>query len=94
MIEDIDLDVDTSLVQPHAAKYFHFVTPTKIRASGEAHSSDISPEDQLRVLSATKILADAGKSKTVLEVQTYIRRDVNTGSEGVNTAGDTANVMD
>ncbi|GJV46290.1 reverse transcriptase domain-containing protein [Tanacetum coccineum] len=95
MIEDIDLDVDTSLVQPHAAEDFHFVTPTKIRASGEAHSLDISPEDQLGVLSAAKILADAGRSKTVSEVQTYIRRrrDVNTGSEGVNTAGDTANVM-
>ncbi|GJR10396.1 hypothetical protein Tco_0793048 [Tanacetum coccineum] len=97
MIEDIDLDVDTSLVQPHAAKDFHFVTPTKISASGEAHSSDISPEDQLGVLSAAKILADAGKSdtvpKTVSEVQTYTRRrrdviDVNTGSEAVNIASD------
>ncbi|GKB28031.1 hypothetical protein Tco_0867432, partial [Tanacetum coccineum] len=52
MIEDIDLDVDTSLVQPHATEDFHFVTPTKISASGEAYSSDISPEDQLGVLSA------------------------------------------
>ncbi|GJV23361.1 putative ribonuclease H-like domain-containing protein [Tanacetum coccineum] len=94
MIEDIDLDVDTSLVQPHAGEDSHFVTPTKIRASGEAYSSDISPEDQLEVLSAAKILANACRSKTVSEVQTYIRRrDVNTGSEGVNTAGDTANVM-
>ncbi|GJX29501.1 reverse transcriptase domain-containing protein [Tanacetum coccineum] len=94
MMKYIDLDVDTSLVQPHAIEDFHFVTPTKIRASGEAHSSDISSEDQLGVLSAAKILANAGRSKTVSEVQTYIRRrDVNTGSEGVNTAGDTANVM-
>ncbi|GKF02146.1 hypothetical protein Tco_0029069 [Tanacetum coccineum] len=127
MIEDIDLDIDTSLVQPHAAEDdtfnweeafplssdaakklnlterdesaaedFHFVTPTKISASGEAYSLDISPEDQLGVLSATKILADVGKSdtvpKTVSEVQTYIRRrdviDVNTGSEAVNIASD------
>ncbi|GKC89685.1 hypothetical protein Tco_1150334 [Tanacetum coccineum] len=95
MIEDIDLDVDASLVQPHAAEYFYFVTPTKIRASREAHSSDISPEDQLGVLSVVKILADASRSKTVSEVHTYIRRrrDVNTGSKGVNTAGDTVNVM-
>ncbi|GJX44283.1 ribonuclease H-like domain-containing protein [Tanacetum coccineum] len=66
----------------------------KISASKEAHSSDISPEDQLEVSSATKILADAGKSDTflkiVLEVQTYTRRrrdviDVNTGSKAVNT---------
>ncbi|GJY22967.1 putative ribonuclease H-like domain-containing protein, partial [Tanacetum coccineum] len=76
---------------------FHFVTPTKISASGEAHSSDISPEGQLGVLSVAKILADAGKSdtvpKTVSEVQTYTRRrrdviDVNTGSEAVNIASD------
>ncbi|GKC12730.1 hypothetical protein Tco_1009512 [Tanacetum coccineum] len=59
MIEDINLDVDTSLVQPHATKDFHFVTPTKISASGEAHSLDISPEDQLGGLSVAKILADA-----------------------------------
>ncbi|GJR81662.1 putative reverse transcriptase domain-containing protein [Tanacetum coccineum] len=66
-----------------------------IRALGEAHSLDISPKDQLGVLSATKIQADAGRSKTVSEVQAYIRRriDVNTGSEGVNNAGDTANVV-
>ncbi|GJT21025.1 hypothetical protein Tco_0890962 [Tanacetum coccineum] len=97
MIEDIDLDVDTSLVQPHAAKYFHFVTLTKISASGEAHSLDISLKDQLGDLSAAKILADAVKSdtvpKTFLEVQTYTRRrrdviDVNTGSEAVNIASD------
>ncbi|GKF20720.1 hypothetical protein Tco_0069358, partial [Tanacetum coccineum] len=94
MIEDIDLDFDTFLVQPHAAEDFYFVSPTRISASGEAHSSDISPEDQLGVLSAAKILADAGKSdtvpKTVSEVQTYTRRrrDVNIGSEVVNTASD------
>ncbi|GJY53893.1 hypothetical protein Tco_0445557 [Tanacetum coccineum] len=64
----------------------------KISASGEAHSSNISPEDLLGVFSATKILADAGKSDTVpkivSEVQTYTRRrrDVNTGSKAVNTA--------
>ncbi|GJV27669.1 hypothetical protein Tco_1384117 [Tanacetum coccineum] len=75
-------------------EYFHFVTPTKISASGEAHSSDISPEDQLGVLSAEKILADTGRSgtvpKTVSEVQTYTkrRRSVNTGSEAVNTTSD------
>ncbi|GJV66515.1 hypothetical protein Tco_1482024, partial [Tanacetum coccineum] len=94
MIEDIDLDVDTSLVQPHAVEDFHFVTPTKISALGEAYSLDISLKDQLRVLSAAKIIADAGKNdivpKTVSKVQTYTRRrrDVNTGSEAVNTASD------
>ncbi|GKB81242.1 hypothetical protein Tco_0948137 [Tanacetum coccineum] len=73
-------------------EYFHFVTPTKISASGEAHSSDISPEDQLGVLSAEKILADTGRSgtvpKTVSEVQTYTRRKraISTGSGGVSTA--------
>ncbi|GJR82141.1 hypothetical protein Tco_0152926 [Tanacetum coccineum] len=76
---------------------FHFITPTKISASGEAHSSDISPEDQLGVLSAAKILADADKSDTVpkivSEVQTYTRRrkdviDVNTCSKAVNIASD------
>ncbi|GJR53928.1 hypothetical protein Tco_1404449 [Tanacetum coccineum] len=33
IIEDIDLDVDTSLVQPHVTKDFHFGTPTKISKS-------------------------------------------------------------
>ncbi|GKG29103.1 hypothetical protein Tco_0416468, partial [Tanacetum coccineum] len=54
---------------------------------------DISPEDQLGVLSDAKILADAGRSdtvpKTVSEVQTLTRRRrraVSTGSGGVSTA--------
>ncbi|GKD96684.1 hypothetical protein Tco_1380581, partial [Tanacetum coccineum] len=94
IIEDIDLDADAAKKfnlterDESAAEDFHFVTPTKISASGEAHSLDISLEDQLGVLSATKILANAGRSdtvpKTVSEVQTYTRRRraISTGSGG------------
>ncbi|GKC10378.1 hypothetical protein Tco_1007160, partial [Tanacetum coccineum] len=94
---DVDPGGDATTDIGLDAKDFHFVTPTKISASGEAHSLDISPEDQLGVLNAAKILADAGKSdtvpKTVSEVQTYTKRrrdviDVNTGSEAVNIASD------
>ncbi|GKG02904.1 hypothetical protein Tco_0310540, partial [Tanacetum coccineum] len=88
MIEDIELDVETSLVQPHATKDFHFFTPTKISASGEAHSSDISPEDQLGVLSAAKILAVAVK-------QLIVTSDFFSAAKAsVNNAGDSIPVKD
>nr|GFD54496.1 hypothetical protein [Tanacetum cinerariifolium] len=47
-------------------------------------SKEDQPEDQLGVLSAAKVLADATKKK----VNTYTRRRraVSTGSEGVSTA--------
>ncbi|GKA99156.1 hypothetical protein Tco_0827093, partial [Tanacetum coccineum] len=41
------------------------------------------PEDQLGVLSATKVLADAAKTN----VHTYTRRAVSTGSGGISTTG-------
>ncbi|GJY70346.1 ribonuclease H-like domain-containing protein [Tanacetum coccineum] len=54
------------------------VTPTKVS------SQEDQSEDQLGVLSAAKVLADAAKKN----VNTYTRRRraVSTGSEGVNTA--------
>nr|GEU82627.1 hypothetical protein [Tanacetum cinerariifolium] len=54
------------------------VTPIKVSSQEDQH------EDQLGVLSATKVLADAAKKK----VNTYTRRirAVSTGSEGVSIA--------
>ncbi|GJT53886.1 hypothetical protein Tco_0988940 [Tanacetum coccineum] len=73
MIEEIDQDAGVTLV-----------TPTQVSAHGEAHSQEDQPEDQLGVLSAAKILADAAKKN----VNTYTRRKraVNTGSGEVSTA--------
>nr|GEX25751.1 ribonuclease H-like domain-containing protein [Tanacetum cinerariifolium] len=63
-----DIDQDTKIT---------LVTPTKVS------SQEDQPEDQLGVLSAAKVLANAAKKK----VNTYTRRRraVSTGSEGVNT---------
>ncbi|GJX72953.1 putative ribonuclease H-like domain-containing protein [Tanacetum coccineum] len=77
-------------VQPHAAEYFYFVTPTKIRASREAHSSDISPEDQLGVLSAIKILADASRMKQLIVTSDFF----SAAKASVNNAGDSIPVKD
>ncbi|GKD49693.1 hypothetical protein Tco_1278669 [Tanacetum coccineum] len=56
----------------------YLVTPTKVS------SQEDQSEDQLGVLSAAKVLADAAKKN----VNTYTRRRraVSTGSEGVSTA--------
>ncbi|GJW59091.1 putative ribonuclease H-like domain-containing protein [Tanacetum coccineum] len=65
------------------------VTPTKVSAQGEAHTQQDQPEDHLRVLSATKVLADATrKRREVVNVQSYTRRRraVNTGSGEISTA--------
>nr|GEX33298.1 hypothetical protein [Tanacetum cinerariifolium] len=64
-----DIDQDTRIT---------LVTPTKVS------SQEDQPEDQLGVLSAAKVLADATKKK----VNTYTRRRraVSTGSEGVSNA--------
>ncbi|GKD29697.1 hypothetical protein Tco_1240475 [Tanacetum coccineum] len=65
------------------------VTPTKVSAQGEAHTQQDQPEDHLRVLSATKVLADAArKRREIVNVQSYTRRRraVNTGSGEICTA--------
>ncbi|GKA34423.1 hypothetical protein Tco_0720852, partial [Tanacetum coccineum] len=65
------------------------VTPTKVSAQGEAHTQQDQPEDHLRVLSATKVLADAArKRREVVNVQSYTRRRraVSTGSGEISTA--------
>nr|GEX44185.1 hypothetical protein [Tanacetum cinerariifolium] len=55
-----------------------------VSAQGEAHSQEDQFEDQLGVLSAAKVLADAARKN----VQTYTRRRraVSTGSGGISTA--------
>nr|GFA55715.1 hypothetical protein [Tanacetum cinerariifolium] len=60
------------------------VTLTQVSAQGEAHSQEYQPEDQLGVLSAAKVLADAARKN----VQSYTRRRraVSTGSDGISTA--------
>ncbi|GJS44139.1 hypothetical protein Tco_0569182 [Tanacetum coccineum] len=57
------------------------VTPT--------HSQEVQPEDQLGVLSATKVLVDAAN------VQTYTRRrkTVSTASGGISTAGESISTV-
>ncbi|GKA56101.1 hypothetical protein Tco_0755173 [Tanacetum coccineum] len=66
------------------------VTPTQVSAQREAPSQEDQPEAQLRVLSATKVLADTAEES----VQIYRRRAVSTGSgrlsaaeESVSTTG-------
>nr|GEW55506.1 Gag-Pol polyprotein [Tanacetum cinerariifolium] len=60
------------------------VTPTQVSAQGEVHSQEDQTEDQLRVLSAAKVLADAARKN----VQSYTRRRkaVSSGSDGISTA--------
>nr|GEU89550.1 ribonuclease H-like domain-containing protein [Tanacetum cinerariifolium] len=64
-----DIDQDTRIT---------LVTPTKVS------SQENQPEDQLGVLSAAKVLADAAKKK--INPYTRRRRAVSTGSEGISTA--------
>nr|GEV72570.1 ribonuclease H-like domain-containing protein [Tanacetum cinerariifolium] len=66
--EEIDEDAEVTLV-----------TPTQVSTQGVAHSQ---PEDQLGVLSATKVLADAAKFHTY----TRRKRAVSTGNGGISTA--------
>ncbi|GJU73798.1 hypothetical protein Tco_1265203 [Tanacetum coccineum] len=94
MIEEIDQDTGITLVQINAEDQ---VTPTKVNAQGEAHTQQDQPEEHLRVLSATKVLADAArKRREVVNVQSYTRRrravsigsgEINTAKESVSTAG-------
>ncbi|GKD27513.1 hypothetical protein Tco_1233727, partial [Tanacetum coccineum] len=94
MIEEIDQDTGITLVQINDEDQ---VTPTKVSAQGEAHTQQDQPEDHLRVLSATKVLADAArKRREVINVQSYTRRrrvvstgsgEISTAEESVSTAG-------
>nr|GEY90806.1 hypothetical protein [Tanacetum cinerariifolium] len=87
MIKEIDQDAKVTLV-----------TPIQVSTQGEAHSQEDQPEDQLGVLSATKVLANTDRRN----VQTYIRRKavsttsgrvstssrrISTAKESVSTAG-------
>nr|GEW73254.1 hypothetical protein [Tanacetum cinerariifolium] len=93
---ELDMDVDISLVPPHAADQGRKSDDTLV--SGQL-------EDQLVVFSAAKVLADAAEQgRSVRNVQTYTRQrrrvntvstlvstaDVSTASEMVNTVGLTA----
>nr|GEV46835.1 hypothetical protein [Tanacetum cinerariifolium] len=92
LIEELDMDVDISLVPPHATDQGRKLDDTQVSCE---------PEDQLGVFSAAKVLADAAEQrKSVGNVQTYKRQrrrvntasilvstaDVSTASEMVNTA--------
>nr|GEU47878.1 putative reverse transcriptase domain-containing protein [Tanacetum cinerariifolium] len=72
LIEELDMDVDISLVLPHAANQERKLDDTQV--SGQ-------PEDQLGVFSAAKVLADAAEQRRISSA------DVSTASEMVNTAG-------
>ncbi|GJR47403.1 hypothetical protein Tco_1315506 [Tanacetum coccineum] len=79
LIKELDLDARISLVPPHAADQGRIV---------DTQISD-QPEEQLGVFSAATALADAARRRQSVEnVQTYTRRrrEVSTGSGGVNTA--------
>nr|GEU40607.1 ribonuclease H-like domain-containing protein [Tanacetum cinerariifolium] len=93
LIDELDMDVDISLVPPHAADQGRKLNDTQV--SGQ-------PKDQLGVFSAAKVLAYAAEQgRSVGNVQTYTRQrkrvntantlvstaDVSTASEMVNTAG-------
>ncbi|GKA88896.1 hypothetical protein Tco_0810708 [Tanacetum coccineum] len=69
---------DSPLPEGHTPGRISLVTPTKVS------SQEDQSEDQLEVLSAAKVLADASKKN----VNTYTRRRrvVSTGSERVSTA--------
>nr|GEV90160.1 hypothetical protein [Tanacetum cinerariifolium] len=71
LIEELDMDVDISLVPPHDAD------------QGKLDDTQVSgkPEEQLGVFSAAKVLADAAEQERVSTV------DVSTTSEMVSTAG-------
>nr|GEW72258.1 hypothetical protein [Tanacetum cinerariifolium] len=92
LIEELDMDVDISLVPTHATDQGRKSNDTQVSCE---------PKDQLSVFSAAKVLADAAEQKrSVGNVQTYTRQrirvntastlvsttDVSTASEMVNTA--------
>nr|GEU81667.1 retrovirus-related Pol polyprotein from transposon TNT 1-94 [Tanacetum cinerariifolium] len=62
MIEEINQDAGVTLVQIDAEDQGK-VTPIQVNSQGEAHSQEDQPEDQLGVLSAAKVLADAARKK-------------------------------
>nr|GEY96792.1 hypothetical protein [Tanacetum cinerariifolium] len=64
LIEELDMDVDTSLVPPYVADQGRKLDDTQV--SGQ-------PKDQLGVFSAAKVLADAAEhERSVGNAQTYI----------------------
>nr|GEU37536.1 putative ribonuclease H-like domain-containing protein [Tanacetum cinerariifolium] len=73
LIEELDMDVDISLVPPHAADQGRKSNDTQV--SGQ-------PKDQLGIFSATKVLADADTASTLVSTA-----DVSPASEMVDTAG-------
>nr|GEW89726.1 hypothetical protein [Tanacetum cinerariifolium] len=80
LIEELDMDVDISLVPLHSADQGRKSNDTQV--SGQ-------PEDQVGIFSAAKVLADAAKQgRSVRNVQTYTRqrKRVNTANTLVSTA--------
>nr|GEW12621.1 putative ribonuclease H-like domain-containing protein [Tanacetum cinerariifolium] len=72
MIEEIDQDTEVTLV-----------TPIKVSTQGEAQSLESQHEDQLRVFSDAKVLAEVAK------VHTYARRRaISTASGGISIAAE------
>nr|GEX36590.1 hypothetical protein [Tanacetum cinerariifolium] len=78
-VESLEADLKQTK-QVYGAAYTKLII--KVSTQGEAQSQESQPKDQLGVLSASKVLADAAK------VHTYSRRRwaVSTGSGGVSTA--------
>nr|GEV61241.1 hypothetical protein [Tanacetum cinerariifolium] len=87
LIEELDMDVDISLVPPHAADQGRKTDDTQV--SGQ-------PDDQLGVFSAAKVLVDAAEQgRSVGNVQTYTRQRtrLNTSSTLVSTASEMVNTV-
>nr|GEV35818.1 retrovirus-related Pol polyprotein from transposon TNT 1-94 [Tanacetum cinerariifolium] len=98
MIKEINQDAGVTLVQINAEDQGRFddetdfdagfydvqVTPTQVSAQGEAHSQEYQLKDQLGVLSAAMVLADAARKN----VQTYTKKRmaVSTSSGRISTA--------
>nr|GEY65351.1 hypothetical protein [Tanacetum cinerariifolium] len=80
LIEELDMDVDISLVPPHAADQRRKSDDTQVNGQ---------PKDQLGGFSVAKVLEDATEQgRSVGNVQTYTRqkRRVNTANALVSTA--------
>ncbi|GKC12688.1 retrovirus-related pol polyprotein from transposon TNT 1-94, partial [Tanacetum coccineum] len=88
IIEDINLDVDTSLVQLHAAEDFHFVTPTKIS------KSDTVPKIVLEVQTYTRRRRDVIDVNTGCEAVNIASDFFSTTKASVNNAGNSIPVKD
>ncbi|GJT03187.1 putative reverse transcriptase domain-containing protein [Tanacetum coccineum] len=89
MIEDIDQDAGMVQIDVEYQGRFKDETDTQVSAHGESHSQGSQPEDQLGVLSATKILAGVPR----VHIYSRRRRTVSTGSGEISTAKESVSTV-